>query len=117
MVNLDSLIIQMIVSVIVVSPSLWLAGRAIVGGKKAKFTDAIMIVAIGVLVGGVFGYLFQGLVAAIVQLVIWLALVKHFFDANWGQAIAIAIIAVIIFVIASIVLGLILGIALFSIIR
>jgi uncharacterized membrane protein (DUF106 family) len=88
-----------------------------VGGKKAKFTDAIMIVVIGVLVGGVFNYLFQGLLAAIVQLVIWVGLVKHFFDANWGQAIAIAVIAVIIFIVASIILGLLLGVALFSMVR
>jgi hypothetical protein len=31
--------------------------------------------------------------------IIWLALIKHFFDCGWLMALAIAIIAVIIFVI------------------
>ncbi len=115
MVSLIGLLLQIVVTAIVVSPSLWLAGRMIVGGKKAKFTDAILIVMLGVLAGSVVGYFIPGILAVIVQLVAWLWLVKHFFDANWGQAIAVAIIAVIIFVVVSIVLGLLIGVALFAI--
>jgi len=115
MVSLVSLLLQIIVTAIVVSPSLWLAGRVIVGGKKAKFTDAIMIVVLGVLAGAVVGYFIPGILAAIVQLVVWLWLVKRFFDASWGQAIAVAIIAVIVFIVVSIVLGLLIGVALFAI--
>ena len=116
-INLNNLLLQIVVSVIVVSPSLWLAGRAIVGGKKAKFTDAIIIVVAGVIVGGIFNYFFTGLLAALIQLLIWLGLVKHFFDASWGQSIAIAVIAVIIFIVASLLLGLLIGVAVFSLIR
>lgn len=55
----------------------------------------------------VLGYFFVGFVASIIQLIIWLALVKHFFDCGWLMALAISIIAVIIFAIIVVILGLI----------
>ncbi len=112
-VNLDAILINIIVSIIVVSPVLWIAGRVIVGKESAKFTDAVWIVVLGIVIGNIFGYFFTGLAAAIVQLVIWLALVKHFFDSSWPQAIIISLIAIVIFVIVAVVLAL-LGFALFS---
>jgi len=96
---------------ILISPVLWLSGRALVGKEKAKFTDAIWIVVLGTIIGMVFGYFFIGFVASIVQLIIWLALVKHFFDCGWLMALAISIIAVIIFIVIAVLLGL-LGFAL-----
>ena len=112
-VNLDSLIISIIVNTIIISPFLWLSGRALVGKQKAKFTDALMIVFLGTIVGALFGAFFVGLIAAIVQLVLWLLLVKHFFDCGWLIALAISIIAVIIFAVVAVILGL-LGFALLS---
>ena len=50
-INLDSLIIHIIVNTVLVSPVLWLSGRALVGRQKAKFTDALMIVFLGTVVG------------------------------------------------------------------
>lgn len=107
-------LVHIIVSIIVVSPSLLISGRLVVGGSKARFTDAIMIVIAGVILGSILNFFFRGLIAAVVQLIVWLGLVKHFFDATWGQAIVIAVVAVVIFIVASIVLSIILGIAIFS---
>lgn len=109
-IDLVSLVINIIVSVIVVSPVLWISGRALVGKEKAKFTDAIWIVVIGIVVGTILGAFLTGIVGTIVLIIIWLALVKHFFDCGWLQALAISIIAAIIFVVIVIILGLI-GIA------
>jgi hypothetical protein len=48
-------------------------------------------------------------------LVIWLALVKHFFDTGWLRALAIAIVAIIIYVIIAAILALLLvGVLLFT---
>lgn len=110
-INLDSLIIHIIVNVIIVTPFLWLAGRALVGGNKAKFTDALWIVLAGTIVGTVFGAFFTGFIASVIQLVLWLLLVKHFFDCGWLMALAISIIAVLIFGAVAVILG-ILGFAL-----
>ena len=50
-VNLDAVLINVIVNIIILSPVLWLVGRALAGKDKAKFTDAIIIVVVGTLVG------------------------------------------------------------------
>ncbi len=110
-------LLHLIVNVIIIAPALWLAGRGLVGGQKAKFTDAIWIVVLGTVIGMIINFVsidvipFSGILVTIIQLVIWLGLIKHFFDCGWLMALAIAIIAVIIFVIIAIILGL-LGFAL-----
>lgn len=115
MVDLISVIINLVVSVIILSPVLWLVGRWLVGKDKAKFTDAIWIVVIGTIVGVIFGYFNLGLFGAIIMLIIWLALIKHFFDCGWLKALLVAIVTVVVFIIIGIVLAL-LGFALLAII-
>ena len=111
--NLDSILISIIVNIIIIAPSLWLAGRALVGGKKARFLDSIWIVVTGTVIGHVLGYFFTGWIAVLVQLVVWLGLVKHFFDASWVKAFVISILAIIIFIVISLILG-VLGLAIFG---
>ena len=113
-VNLDALIINIIVNTIIISPVLWLSGRAIVGKQKAKFTDAIWIAILGTVIGTFFGAYFSGIIATIILLIIWLALVKHFFDCGWLKAFVISILAVIIFVVIVAILAII-GIAILAV--
>jgi hypothetical protein len=96
--DLVALLIQIIVSTIILAPVLWLAGRAL-AGKKAKFTDAIWIVVLGIVIGAVVNAFINGLLAAVVMFVVWLYLIKRFFDCGWLKAFAVAVVAVIIFVI------------------
>ncbi len=105
--DLTALVVQIVVGIIIVAPFLWLAGRALVGKEKAKFTDAIWIVVLGTVIGAVIGALVGSLLAAVIMFIVWLALIKHFFDCGWLKALAIAIIAVIIFVIIVTVLAII----------
>ena len=98
-VDLVALLIQIVVSTIVLAPVLWLVGRALVGKEKAKFLDAVWIVALGTIIGAVVGALVGGLIAAVIMFVVWLALIKHFFDTGWLMAFAIALVAVIAFVV------------------
>jgi hypothetical protein len=98
-IDLIGLLIQIVVSIIVLAPVLWLAGRALVGKEKAKFLDAVWIVALGTIIGAVVGALIGGLIAAVIMFIVWLALIKHFFDCGWLMAFVIAVIAVIIFII------------------
>lgn len=114
-IDLDAVVIQMIAGVIIISPVLWLSGRAVVGKEKAKFADAIWIVVLGILIGGIFGFLFTGIIVAIIQLLIWVALVKHFFDTGWFTALGISILAVIIFLVIAVMLTLV-GLAIWSLI-
>ena len=105
--DLVALLIQIVVGIIVVAPVLWLVGRALAGKDKAKFTDAIWIVVLGTIIGAVVGAFVGSLVSAVIMFVVWLALIKHFFDCGWLKAFAIAVIAVIIFVIIVAILAVI----------
>jgi hypothetical protein len=107
-VNLDTLLIDLVIKIIILAPALWLSGRALVGKEKAKFLDAVWIIILGALVGGIFSYFeIIGIIALIIQLLIWLGLVKHFFDTGWLKAFAISVLAVIILVLIGFILGLI----------
>jgi len=113
--DLIALLIQIIVGTVILAPVLWLAGRALVGKEKAKFLDAVWIILLGTVIGAVVGA-FGGLVAAVIMFIVWLALIKHFFDCGWLMAFAIAIIAVIIFVVIVAILAVIgIGLLLFNI--
>ena len=103
--DLVSLLVQIVVSSIILAPVLWLAGRVLVGSDRAKFFDAIWIVLLGTVIGAVVGDFVGSLVAAVIMFIVWLALIKHFFDCGWLMALAIAIIAVILFVIIAAVLA------------
>jgi len=98
------LIINILVNLIFVTPFLWIAGRLLAGKRKAKFADAIWIVLVGTIAFYFFNWVISDfimsgiavIIAYIGMLIIWLALVKHFFDCGWLKALAISIIAVII---------------------
>ena len=113
--DLVALLIRIVVGTIVIAPVLWLVGRALVGKEKAKFTDAIWIVLLGTVIGAVVGAFIPGLIAALIMFIVWLGLIKHFFDCGWLKALAIAVVAVIIFVVILAILA-ILGIGIFALI-
>jgi hypothetical protein len=68
--NLDAFVLNVIFSTIFIAPAMWFSGRVVVGGKKAKLVDAILIAVIGTVVGSVFGTFFSGVIAVIIQLII-----------------------------------------------
>jgi len=105
--DLVALLIQIVVGTIIIAPILWLVGRALAGKDKAKFTDAIWIVVLGTVIGAVVGSLAGSLLSAVIMFIVWLALIKHFFDCGWLKALIIAIIAVIIFTVILAILALI----------
>jgi hypothetical protein len=111
--DLVGLLIQIVVGIIVVAPILWLVGRALVGKEKAKFTDAIWIVVLGSIIGAIVGFFVGSLISAVIMFIVWLALIKHFFDCGWLKAFVIAVIAVIVFVIIVAILAVI-GIGILS---
>ncbi len=118
MVDWVSMLIGLVINVIILSPVLWLSGRMLVGGQKAKFTDAVMIVVVGVVIGTIVGWLlagWAGWLSTIIMLIVWLGLIKHYFDCGWLKALLVAIVTIIIFAIIAVVLALI-GIGIFSIV-
>ncbi|KXB05015.1 hypothetical protein AKJ50_01830 [candidate division MSBL1 archaeon SCGC-AAA382A13] len=106
-INLDEVLINLLLGIVIVSPFLWASGRLLVGKEKAKFTDAIWIVVLGIIIGGILGVLFVGVIAFVIQLLIWLGLIKYFFDCGWLKALAISILAVFIFMIVTVILSIV----------
>jgi len=108
-INLDSLLvnlfIQLVVNIFVLMPVFWISGRLLAGKEKAKFTDALWIVILGTVIQAALGYFLTGLIASLIVLVIWLALVKHFFDCGWLRAVVISVVAVLILIAIAVVLG------------
>ncbi|MEM2882859.1 MAG: hypothetical protein QXL35_06420 [Candidatus Bathyarchaeia archaeon] len=108
MSSLAAVLIGSIASIIVVSPALWIAGRALVGKEKAKFTDAIFIVLIGTLINAVLSMFLgglPGLIRFVIIVFVWLALIRHFFDTGWLRALLISIVAVVILIVILLILS------------
>lgn len=107
-INLDQAVLHVIINTVIIGPVLWLAGRTLVGKAKAKFTDGLWIAALGTVIGEVLSYFFvPGIIVSIIMVIIWLGVIKHFFDCGWLKALLIAIVAIIIFIIIAAVLLLI----------
>ena len=102
-----NILINIIVGTIIVAPFLWISGRSLVGKDKAKFFDAIWIVLLGTIINGVINAVIPGFLGAIIIFIVWLGLIKHFFDCGWLMAFAIALIAAIIMVIVGAILAIV----------
>ena len=118
-VNLDvflvNLLIHVVVNIILLSPVLWISGRLLAGKEKARFLDALWIAILGTVIADLLGIFVVGIIATLIVLVIWVALIKHFFDCGWLKALAIGIVAIIMLAVIAIILGL-LGIVILTLI-
>jgi hypothetical protein len=105
------LIIQLIIAGIIGGIFVWLAGKAL-GAPKATYWHGILIVVSAIIVSDIIGYFLSGLgwIRTIIEIIVILLLIKHFFAVGWVKAIVIAILAVVIAIIVTFVLGL-LGLA------
>ena len=104
-INLDALVIQIVVSTVVIAPSLWIAGRVMVGKEKALLTDAVWIVAAGTVLGAILQALFSGRIAGLAQSILWLYLIKEKYETGWGTSLVITLLTVIVFIGIGVVLG------------
>ncbi len=112
-------IVGLIILWIVVSIPVWLAGKAVTGGK-GSFGEAMIATLFGPIVYAITLFLvdvFLGsligsgayIIALILAFIAWIWVYKASFKTGWLGGIAIAILAVIIFTIMSFVLGAIFG--------
>ena len=113
-------VIGLIILWIIVSIPVWLAGKAVTGGK-ATFGEAMIATLFGPIVYAVtlivVGYLLGALIgsaayiiALILALIAWIWVYKASFRTSWLGGVAIAILAWIIFVVISIIFGALFGI-------
>jgi hypothetical protein len=103
--DIVSVLINVVVGVIVTAPVLWIAGRLLVGASRAKFMDAVIIVVLGNIAGAVISAVVGGFIGAVVQIVVFLFLIKKYYECSWMKALAVAVVTVVIFVIIVLILG------------
>jgi len=81
-----------LVKSIIIALALWIVGRSTVGKKKAKFSDALWMTFLGLIIGTLI-MRFIPFLGFFIVLISWLGLIRHFFDTSWLGALGIAIVA------------------------
>ena len=111
MVDIIGTIIHLIIAGIVGGIFVWLAAKAL-KAPRATYWHGILTVVSAIIVTDILGYFLGGLgwLWTIIEIIIILLLIKHFFGVGWLKAIVIAVLAVVILIIVIFVLALI-GIA------
>jgi len=113
-------IARFIVSLVVLSIVLYVAGRIVVGKKRALFSDAFVIALLGIVINTFFMAFLPGLVVftfdthklrfgaglgLLISFIVYLLLIRHYYETGWLGALAVAILAVIIYVVLAFVLA------------
>ena len=111
MLDIIGTIIHLVVAGIIGGIFVWLAAKAL-KAPRATYWHGILTVVAAIVLTDILGYFLGGLgwLWTIIEIVVILLLIKHFFGVGWGKAIVIAILAVVILLIVIFVLAL-LGIA------
>ncbi len=119
--NILFTIISLIILWIVVSIPVWLAGKAITGGK-ATFGDALLATLAGPIVYFIVTFIVDFFLSAVIgtsafvfgyilALIAWIWVFKASFQTGWIRAILIAILAWVIFIVLSIIVGALFGVS------
>ncbi|MEM2937327.1 MAG: hypothetical protein QXJ63_02120 [Candidatus Bathyarchaeia archaeon] len=99
------------VELLILTVVLYLAGRIVVGGKRALFSDAFIIALLGTVLSALFvAFVPYSLIAILLSIFVWLLLIKRFYETGWLGAIAVGIISVIIFIAVLVLIALVFGI-------
>ena len=111
MVDILGAIIHIVVLGIIGGIFVWLAAKAL-HAPRATYWQGILTVASAVILTDIIGYFLGGLgwVTTIIELVVILLLIKHFFGVGWIKTAVIAVLAVVLLIVVVFVLAL-LGIA------
>ena len=112
-IDVVATLIGVVVGTIIMSPVLWIAGRLLVGSARAKFTDAVVIVALGSLAGAIVSAFITGWIGTLIQIVVILVLIQKYYECGWGKSILVAIVTVVIFIIIVFILGIV-GVGIFG---
>jgi len=100
-----------IVNLIVMTFVFYIAGIIVVGRKRALFSDAFVISLLGSIIGALCT-LFFPVIGILFALLVWLLLIRHYYETGWLGAIAVGILAIIVYVVVLIILAILMGLGL-----
>ena len=106
-------IIRFVVSLFVLTVVFYIAGIIVVGREQALFSDAFVIALLGVIARGIISFLLPlfPFIGLILSLLVWLVLIRHYYETGWLGAIAVGILAVIVEIVVMVILAIILGLS------
>ena len=105
-------LLNFVIGLTILTIVFYIAGRVVVGEKRALFSDALVISLLGTIVANMVSLFMPraSLIGLILSLVIWLLLIRHYYETGWLGALAVTIMAVIVYVAVWFILSLILAI-------
>lgn len=103
-------LINFVLGLAILTIVFYIAGRAVVGGKRALFSDAFVISLLGTIVANIVSLFLEPLIGLILSFIVWLLLIKHYYETGWLGALAVAVMAVIVYIAIWFILFLILAI-------
>jgi len=108
LVDIIGTVIHLIVAGIIGGIFVWLAAKAL-SAPRATYWHGILTVVSAIVVTDILGYFIGGLgwLWSIIEVIIILLMIRHFFGVGWLKAIVIAVLAVVILIIVVFVLALI----------
>lgn len=98
-------IILFIIDLIVMTIVFYVAGVIVVGKRRALFSDAFVISLLGTVVSNICSLFFPPVIGLILSLIVWLLLIRRYYETGWLGALAVAILAVIIYVMVWVILA------------
>jgi hypothetical protein len=109
--NLAFGVVLFLVELLVLAVVLYIAGRVVVGKKRALFSDAFIIALLGTILSSIFMvFIPYSLLALLLSIFVWLLLIKRLYETGWLGAIAVGILALIVFVVVLFLIALLFGI-------
>lgn len=97
---------------LILTAVLYLAGRLVVGGRRARFSDAFLIAFLGTIIGTITTlFISSFLLLIVIQIIVWLALIKHFYETGWLGALAVAVLSLVVFIVIVFILSLVFAIS------
>ena len=105
-------VVSFIINLIVMTVVFYVAGLIVVGKRRALFSDALVISLLGTVVGNICLLFFPPVIGLILSFIVWLLLIRRYYETGWLGALAVAILAVIIYVVVWVILAFLLAIPL-----
>ena len=98
-------VVIFIINLIVMTIVFYLAGIIVVGKRRAILTDAFVISLLGTIVSSICSLFFPPVIGLLLSLLVWLLLIRRYYETGWMGALAVAVLAVIIYVVVWVILA------------
>jgi len=100
--NLFGLIL---VNMLLQAPALWYAGRKVLGMEKVDFKTAAIITAAYTLLNTIIVGLIESSVAGLIQMLVYLYVVKRYYETTWKNAVIVTLLMVFINIVIAFLLA------------